>query len=87
MKIFVRAKPGAKAERIDPPLSKLFRENNSNIAENKEWFTVWVKEPPLQGRANIAIVKVLAQYFKVSNSQVKLISGFSSKQKVFEIEN
>lgn len=87
MKIFVKAKPGAKEERIDPPPSKLFQENKSDETENKEWFTIWVKEAPVQGKANIAIAKVLAKYFKVANSQVKLVSGFSSKQKLFEIEN
>jgi len=84
MKIFVKAKAGAKIEKIIPPEIKLWKEKNSESNE-EEWFTVWVKEPPVQGRANIAIIKVLAEYFKVSNSQIRLISGFSSKQKVFEI--
>ncbi len=71
MKIFVKAKPAAKEEKVE------------KIDETN--FVVSVKEPPVQGRANAAISKALAEYFKVSNSQVKLISGFSSKQKVFEI--
>jgi len=87
MKIFVKAKPGAKDERVEPPPSKLWLTKENNMSENKEWFTVWVKEPPVQGKANSAIIKVLAEYFKVSKSQVKLISGLSAKQKVFEIEN
>lgn len=87
MKIFVKAKPNSKEEKIIPPLSTLQLNSNENDSGNKEWFTVWVKEVPMQGRANVAIAKVLAQYFKVSNSQVKLISGFSSKQKIFEINN
>lgn len=71
MKISVKAKPGAKEEKIEA------------VGENS--FEVSVKEPPIQGRANIAIGKVLANYFKVANSQVRLVSGFSSKQKIFEI--
>ena len=84
MKIFVKAKAGAKTEKIIPPETKLWKEKNSE-SDEEEWFVIWVKEPPIQGRANIAIVKVLAEYFKVSNSQIRLVSGFSSKQKVFEI--
>jgi uncharacterized protein (TIGR00251 family) len=87
MRVFVKAKPGAKDEKIEPPPAKLWQVSNSDTSENKEWFKVWVKEPPLQGKANEAIIKVLADYFKVSKSQVKLISGSATKQKVFEIEN
>ncbi len=81
MKIFIKAKAGAKTEKVIPPIAKLWKEETTE----KEWFTVWVKEPPVQGRANMAIRKALAKHFKVSPSQVNLISGASSKQKVFEI--
>lgn len=83
MKIFVKAKPGAQEERIikKDESQDLFGQNRP--AENI--YEVWVKEPPIQGRANIAIAKALASYFKVPNSQIKLVSGFSSKQKIFEI--
>lgn len=66
-----------------PPL-KLWRTKSADKSD-KEWFKVSVKEPPIQGKANVAIAKALAEYFKVSNSQIKLVSGLSSKQKVFEI--
>lgn len=46
---------------------------------------VWVKEPPRNGMANEAIRRALADYFKTPTSNIRLISGFSSKQKVFEI--
>jgi uncharacterized protein len=81
MKIFVKAKAGSKENKIVPPLPKLF----SNEDSVKEYYTVFVKEPPKQGKANEAIVKVLAEYFKVSKNSVSLVSGVSSKKKVFEI--
>ena len=71
MKIFVKAKPFAKEEKIE------------KISETN--FVVWVKEPPIKGKANRAITKALASHFNVAPSQVNLISGFSSKQKVFEV--
>ena len=71
MKIFVKVKPLAKEEKIE------------KIGEIN--FIVAVKEPPKDGKANRAIAKVIASYFNISSSRVNLISGFSSKNKVFEI--
>lgn len=48
-------------------------------------FKVLVKEPPIQGRANRAIARALAEYFKVPVSRVNLVSGFASRQKIFEV--
>lgn len=71
MKIFVKAKPAAKEEKVE--------KNDENN------FVVSIKEPPVRGMANIAISRALAKHFGISVSQVNLISGFSSKQKIFEI--
>lgn len=71
MKIFVKAKP----------LSK--KENVEKVDELN--FIVAVKEPPKNGKANRAIIKALAAYFNVAASRIRLISGFSAKQKIFEI--
>ena len=48
-------------------------------------YKVSVKEAPVNGQANEGIIKVLAEYFDTAPSRVKLVSGQSSKQKVFEI--
>jgi hypothetical protein len=71
MKIFVKAKPLAKEEKIE----KVDEVN----------FVVAVKEPPKDGKANKAIIKALAIYFNVAPSKINLVLGFSSKQKVFEV--
>ena len=47
---------------------------------------VHVHEPPLEGKANRAVVLALAEYFKVKSHQVTLIRGERSKQKVFSID-
>ena len=78
MKIFVKAKPGAKENRIIPPPLKL-------IPDAEVWYTISVKERPIEGRANKAIVKLLAEHFDISKSQVKIISGANAKKKVFDI--
>ncbi|MDP4007513.1 MAG: DUF167 domain-containing protein [bacterium] len=46
-------------------------------------FVIEVTEPPKKGKANKAIVRVLKEYF---GKEVRLVSGFASRQKVFEIE-
>lgn len=46
---------------------------------------VYVKEPPLQGRANKAVIDVLSEYFKVKKYQITLLRGQKSKQKVFRV--
>ena len=72
MKIFVKAKPNSKKEFVE-------KINETNLL-------VAVKESPVKGRANVAIQKALAEYFKVSLSQIILVSGFSSKNKTFKIK-
>lgn len=71
MKIFVKAKPNSKIESI-----KKFSETN---------FEICVKEPPVRGQANAAIIWALAKHFKISPSRVKIISGYTSRQKIIEI--
>lgn len=71
MKIFVKAKPGAKEESVE-------KIDNTH-------FIVAVKEPPVRGRANAAIAKNLAARLGVVSSRVRLVHGFSIKQKVFEV--
>lgn len=46
---------------------------------------IYVKEPPLEGKANTAIRASLAEYLEKSKSQVVLVKGEKSKQKTFEI--
>jgi len=42
--------------------------------------------PPVDGEANEACLKFLAEYFHVTRKQVKITSGLKSKHKVIEIE-
>jgi hypothetical protein len=71
MKIFVKVKPKAREERV-------IKLSDTN-------FKVWVKEPPEKGRANLAVFKALAEYFDTSPSNIKIISGSTSKLKIIEI--
>lgn len=71
MKFFIKTKPSAKEEKI------------KKIDETH--FEVWVKEPPRKGKANEAVLKAIAKYFKMPKSRLELVSGQTSKQKIIEI--
>jgi uncharacterized protein (TIGR00251 family) len=72
MLIKVKAKPKSKKEGV------------KKLAEN--YFEVRVNAPPEKGRANERIRELLAEYFNLPKSKVKLVGGETSKEKVFEIE-
>lgn len=71
MKISVKAKPNSHEEKVE------------QISEGE--FVVSVKEPPVKGMANNAIIRVLAGHFGVSKFQVRITSGWTSRQKIVEI--
>ena len=48
--------------------------------------TIYTKTPAIEGRANAAVVRLLAKHFGVAPSKVKLVRGATSKYKVFEID-
>lgn len=73
LKISVKAKPSAGEAYV-----KELDETSYEVA---------VKEPPVQGRANAAIIAALAEHFGVSRSQVTIISGWTSRSKVVEVRN
>lgn len=45
-----------------------------------------VSAPPMKGRANEALVHLLAQGLKVPRGQVRLVSGQRSRQKLVAVE-
>lgn len=50
-------------------------------------YTIYTKAPAIEGRANVAAIKLLAKYFSVPQSRVKLVRGAMSKYKTFDINN
>lgn len=46
---------------------------------------VSVQEPPVDGKANLAVIKALAEYFNVKRSSISLVAGQTSRHKVFEV--
>ena len=48
-----------------------------------DFYEVWIKEKPLNNKANEEIVKILKKYFK---RNVEIKSGFKGRNKIIEIE-
>lgn len=71
MEIFVKVKPGAKKEFLKK--------------EDENHYVVSVKEPPKQGKANNAVIKAFSEFFQVPISNIEIISGHTSRQKIIRI--
>ncbi len=71
MKIFVKVKPGSKKEGVT-------KVDDSHLI-------VSVKEPPVEGKANEAIIRLLRDYFHIPKSHIQILKGGRSKNKVIEI--
>ncbi len=86
MRIIVKAKTKSKkvgVERVNQPV--LDFDVQKNTKTELITYKVSVKEAPVSGQANEAIIRALAEYFDIAKTNITLISGQTSKQKLFEI--
>jgi uncharacterized protein (TIGR00251 family) len=56
------------------------------VVKEGDIFLVRVKEPAKGGKANRAVIKLLADYFGVSQRQIVISSGFGGRNKVIDIK-
>lgn len=54
--------------------------------ENGEFFEIFVREPAVEGKANLAVIKLLSEEFNISKTKISLKNGAKSRFKIFEIE-
>lgn len=54
-------------------------------ANNSELYKVYVTVAPEQGKANKKMIDLLAEYFRVSKSQIRILKGEISRNKIVEI--
>ncbi|MBE9169357.1 DUF167 domain-containing protein [Pleurocapsales cyanobacterium LEGE 06147] len=71
MKIQVKVKPNSQQQKIEE-------------GANGSW-TVRLKSPPVDGKANQELIEMLAKKFRVAKSQIVIKSGLSSRNKLVEI--
>ena len=72
----VRAQPGAKKTAIPGVYGE-------GVAAQLK---IAVHAPPLEGRANVALIAFLAETFLLPKSAVELAAGDSSRSKIFQLK-
>ena len=71
MRITVNIKPNAKADIVEKAADGTFN--------------VRVKAPAKEGKANEALIKILADYFDIPKSRIAIHSGLGSKRKIVDL--
>lgn len=59
---------------------------NEVIKISEGEYKVKVVDPPEKGKANEAVIKLLADYFDTPKSLVNIIGGKSTKTKIIDVE-
>ena len=56
------------------------------IQKSEDVFEIKVKEKPIMGRANNEVIRILSDFFKIPESNIKLIKGFKTRNKIFSVK-
>jgi len=73
----------------EPPLRYSIRvipraKQNKVVAE-QDRLKVYLTAPAIEGRANEALIEILADYLKIRKSEIRIIRGEKSRDKVIEV--
>lgn len=71
MFIKVKVFPNSKREKI--------------VRKSEDGFEVRVKKKPERGLANRGVMRALSSYFKIPESKIRMVKGFTTRNKIFEI--
>lgn len=69
--LYLHIQPGAKQEEV--------------VGIYNDRLKIRLKVPPIEGRANKALIKFLAKTFDVPASQIEVLQGIASRQKTVKI--
>jgi uncharacterized protein YggU (UPF0235/DUF167 family) len=72
MRIFVKVKLFAKAERVE------------ELPDNS--YLIYTKTKPVEGKVNEAVIRLIAKYLNILKSKVTIVSGEKSTNKIIVIE-
>ena len=73
MRVVVRVKPGSSKG----PL----------VESDDEGFVIYVREKAIDGGANEAVIKLMAEHFGVAKSHVRVVRGHTARIKQIEIDD
>ena len=72
MRLYLRVIPRSSQNRIE------------KICEGE--YKAWLNAPPVDGKANEALVEIVAKHFGVSKSAVTIVGGKSARTKMVDVE-
>lgn len=81
MKISIRVVPNAKKSRVVEEENSLSSKGGSASGGK-----VYVTAPPVDNKANKAVIKALADYFNTKKKSINIVKGMHSRNKVVEID-
>ena len=70
MKISIKVVPGAK---------------KNELKNEGDMIKIYLSAPAVEGKANEALVRFLAEYFKVKASAIEILKGLKSRHKIVNI--
>ena len=76
MRIDIKVIPGAKRNAI---------KHERDMWAGDTW-KVYISAPAVDGKANKALIDILAQHFQVRKSQIEIIKGLKSRHKTISIK-
>lgn len=56
------------------------------VVADGDRLTVFLCEKPVDGEANVALIKILSKHFKVAKTRITIKRGNASRKKLVEIE-
>jgi len=57
----------------------------NKMVETEGGTKVYLTAPPVEGKANQALIEFLSEHYHVKRSRIKIVRGEKSRQKVIEI--
>ena len=72
MRYLVHVKPGSAVDLV------------KEVAEGE--LIVYTRQKPVDNRANVAVIELMAKYFKKAKTLIRIKSGFSARTKVVDVD-
>ncbi|MBI4894920.1 MAG: DUF167 domain-containing protein [Candidatus Aenigmarchaeota archaeon] len=59
--------------------------NKNELVKDDNIYKVYLTCPARDGKANKLLIKILAKHFSISKTQIKIVKGNKSRDKIIEI--
>jgi len=78
MKINILVKLRSKVSRL---------EKVEDLLWTQDCYMAYITSPPIDGKANEEIIRLVSDYFHIRQNQVQIKSGHTGKQKIIDINS